>query len=102
MKRYRKYGTNVILIVKRFGKYRRKQWKYRKNMEENSKMIFHIISQFNLSLFHNFQSISLFNLLFFHIFHIFPIFSLFSSKIWNKCNFNSEKIWKIQKKTVKI
>jgi hypothetical protein len=25
MKRYRKYGTNVILIVKRFGKYRRKQ-----------------------------------------------------------------------------
>jgi hypothetical protein len=34
VKRYGKYGRKVSWIMKWFGKYRRKEWKNRENMEE--------------------------------------------------------------------
>jgi hypothetical protein len=34
VKRYGKYGRKVSWIVKRFAKYRRKDWKDRENIEE--------------------------------------------------------------------
>jgi hypothetical protein len=34
LKQFGKYGRNASRIEKRFGKYRRKLWKDRENMEE--------------------------------------------------------------------
>jgi hypothetical protein len=40
----KRYGRNPNWLVKRNGKYRRKLWKDRENMEENSEMIIFSIS----------------------------------------------------------
>jgi hypothetical protein len=70
VKKYEKYGRNPSLIVKRFGKYRRKLFFFQ---------IFHIISQLNLLFFCIFHIFSLFNLPFFHIVHILIV------KRYGKC-----------------
>jgi hypothetical protein len=80
---YGKYGRKISLIVKWFGKYRRKQWKDRETYHFTIQHTFipYFLYLFTI-FFHIFQIFSLLGLAFIQIFHIishfnFPFFHIF-------------------------